>query len=415
MWDVVKDPEVRALLVAEDERQRDGLELIPSENYASPAVRSALASSFTNKYSEGYPGKRYYGGQENVDALERKAQERALALFVEEAHRASWHVNVQPYSGTPANLAALLALAPPGSPIMGLALTHGGHLSHGHRVSASGILWAAHPYELDPATERLDYDAIRDQARRVGPRVIISGTTAYPRQIDFRAFQDIADDVGAVHVADIAHLAGLIVGGVHPSPFPFTNVVTTTTHKTLRGPRGGVIFCRQPFAEAIDRAVFPGLQGGPHDHTTAAVAICFGEALQPDFHAYAAQVVANAQTLASRLLERGFRLVTGGTDNHLILIDLRTQEVTGKVAEATLDRVGISANKNTIPFEPRTPFDPSGLRVGTPAVTTRGMRESEMRQLADWITSAIEHRADEVTLQRLREEVRSLARAFPPP
>ena len=415
MWDAINDPAVRPLLEAEDERQRDGLELIPSENYASPAVRAALASVFTNKYSEGYPGKRYYGGQENVDALECLAQERARALFVDEANRASWHVNVQPYSGTPANLAALLALVPPGGPIMGLALAHGGHLSHGHRVSASGILFTAHQYTLDPQTERLDYDTIHDLARTVRPRVIISGTTAYPRALDFRAFQDIAEDVGAVHVADIAHLAGLIVGGVHSSPFPFTNVVTTTTHKTLRGPRGGVIFCQERFATAMDRAVFPGLQGGPHDHTTAAMAVCFGEAQRPDFRAYAEQVVANAHALAGRLLERGVRLVTGGTDTHLILLDLRTRGVTGQEAEATLDHIGLSANKNTIPFDPRSPFDPSGLRVGTPALTTRGMREREMRQIADWIVTALDHRADEAALRRLREEVRALARAFPPP
>lgn len=412
--DPLRDTVLEELLVAEALRQTDGLELIPSENYASLSVRTALGSVLTNKYSEGYPGKRYYGGQENVDAIERLAKARALALFGV-SEEAGWHANVQPYSGTPANIAALFALAPLGSPIMGLALTHGGHLTHGHRVSFSGIAYAAHQYELDPTTQRLNYDAIHALARSVRPKVLISGTTAYPRTIDFRAFQTIAEDVGAVHVADISHVAGLIRGGVHPSPFPFTHVVTTTTHKTLRGPRGAIILCQKAHAAAIDRAVFPGLQGGPHDHVTAAMAACFGEALRPDFQAYARQVVVNAQALAAQLLERGFTLVTGGTDNHLILIDLRTKDITGKEAEATLDRVGMTANKNTIPYDPRSPFDPSGLRLGTPAVTTRGMKEPEMRQIADWIASAITERGDEGKVRALREEVRLLARAFPPP
>lgn len=409
------DPEVQELIAAEERRQHDGLELIPSENYASPAVRAALASVFTNKYSEGYPGKRYYGGQEHVDALERLAQERALRLFVPLAQRTEWHANVQPYSGTPANLAVLVAAVPLGSPIMGLALSHGGHLSHGHRVSFTAMAFQSHPYELDPATQRLNYDAIRKQAQRVRPRVLISGATAYPRLIDYRAFQDIADEVGAVHLADIAHVAGLIVGGVHPSPFPFTSVVTTTTHKTLRGPRGAIILCQQRHAQAIDRAVFPGLQGGPHDHTTAAIAICLKEALQSEFAVYARQIVANARTLAERLLERGCTLVTGGTDTHLLVLDLRPQGITGKEAETLLDRIGLSANKNAIPDDPRPPMNPSGLRLGTPALTTRGMREAEMRQIADWITEAISARRDEQTFARLREDVRALARAFPPP
>lgn len=409
------DSALEELLAAEASRQVDGLELIPSENYVSPAVRAALGSVLTNKYSEGYPGKRYYGGQENIDAIERLAQERALTLFIESSAQANWHVNVQPYSGTPANVAALFALAPLGSPIMGLSLTHGGHLSHGHRVSFSGLAYQAHPYELNPETERLDYDAIRERARKVRPRVLISGTTAYPRTLDFRAFQDIADEVGAVHLADIAHIAGLIVAGLHPSPFPFTDVVTTTTHKTLRGPRGGVIFCQRKHATAIDRAVFPGLQGGPHDHVTAAMAVSFWEASQPSYRSYVQQIVANARALAERLLEQGFRLVTGGTDTHLILLDLTAQGMSGKETEALLDQIGLTANKNTIPNDPRSPLDPSGLRLGTPAVTTRGMRESEMRRIADWIAAAIAHRADTEKLRSLREEVRALARAFPPP
>lgn len=411
----VGDSDVEEIIEAERARQRDGLELIPSENYASPAVRRAMESVFTNKYSEGYPGRRYYGGQEFVDAIERLAQDRALALFLAEADRPNWHVNVQPYSGSPANAAALLALAPIGSPILGLALSHGGHLTHGHNVSFSGIAYAAHQYELHPATQRLDYDAIHALAQRVRPKVIISGATAYPRRIDFSAFQEIADEVDAVHMADISHIAGLIAGGVHPSPFPFTQVVTTTTHKTLRGPRGAVIFCQAPFARAINRAVFPGLQGGPHDHITAAKAVCFGEALQPAFTAYARQVVANAQALAERLLTHGFTLVTGGTENHLILLDLRTKDITGKEAETLLDRLGITANKNTIPHEPRSPADPSGLRIGTPAMTTRGMKEPEMVHVADRIADALAHRRDEERLHELRESIRDLARAFPPP
>lgn len=410
-----RDSALEELLSAEASRQTDGLELIPSENYASLAVRAALGSVLTNKYSEGYPGKRYYGGQENVDAIERLTQKRALDLFLNTEEQVGWHANVQPYSGTPANLAVLLALAPLESPIMGLKLTHGGHLTHGHRVSFSGIAYRAHQYELDPVTQRLNYDAIHALARSVRPKILISGATAYPRTIDFRAFQTIAEDVGAIHVADISHIAGLIRGGVHPSPFPFTDAVTTTTHKTLRGPRGAIILCQKVHAAAIDRAVFPGLQGGPHDHVTAAMAACFGEALRPDFQAYARQVVINAQTLATRLLEHGFTLVTGGTDNHLVLLDLRTKSVTGREAEETLDRIGMTANKNTIPNDPRSPFDPSGLRLGTPAITTRGMKEPEMRQIADWIADAIEQRAEDAAFARLREDVRALARAFPPP
>lgn len=409
-----RDREVGELIARETERQRETLDLIPSDNYASPAVRAALGSAYMNTYSEGYPGKRYYGGQEFVDPLERLAQARALEVFLKEEDRPHWHANVQPYSGSPANAAVLFALAPLGSPILGLALPHGGHLTHGHRVSFSGIAYAAHQYELHQGTHRLDYDAIRELAERVRPRIIISGATAYPRAIDFSAFQAIADAVGAVHLADISHVAGLIIGGVHPSPFPFTQVVTTTTHKTLRGPRGAVIFCQKAYAEAIDRAVFPGLQGGPHNHLTAAKAICFGEALRPEFAAYARQVVANARVLAERLLERGFSLVTGGTDTHLLLLNLTESGVTGREAQEVLERIGITANKNTIPGEPRSPFDPSGLRLGTPVVTTRGMKEPEMVQIADWMHEAITSRGDADRLARLRTEVRSLALAFPP-
>ncbi len=411
----MNDPVLQKLLAKEEERQRDGLELIPSENYASPAVRAPLASVLANKYSEGTPGKRYYGGQEVIDAIERLAQERALALFLAPEHRSQWHVNVQPYSGSPANAAALAAVAPLGSRIMGLALSHGGHLTHGHRVSFSGTWYEAHQYTLHPATQRLDYEAIRKLAREVRPSVIISGATAYPRTIDFRAFQDIAAEVGAVHLADIAHLAGLIAGGAHPSPFPFTNLVTSTTHKTLRGPRGAVIFCQEQYAQQVDRAVFPLLQGGPHNHTTAAMAACFFEALQREFRAYAHQVVKNAQALAERFLERGMTIVTGGTDNHLLVLDLRPQNLTGKEAERTLDVIGITVNKNTIPDDPRPPSDPSGVRLGTPAVTTRGMKEPEMRLLADWIHTALTHAHDVPLLTTLREKVRDLARAHPLP
>ncbi|TSC72480.1 MAG: glycine hydroxymethyltransferase [Parcubacteria group bacterium Gr01-1014_38] len=409
------DPEVERLLIAEEERQRDGLELIPSENYASPAVRAALSSVLTNKYSEGYSGQRYYGGQEVIDAVEDLACARALRLFLRGKECLEWDANVQPYSGTSANIAVLLGLAPLGSRLLGLQLTHGGHLSHGHRVAFSGIAYEAHQYALDPTTEHLDFDAIRALARRVRPAILFSGASAYPRAIDFRALQSIADEVGALHVADIAHVAGLIVGGAHPSPFPFTPVVTFTTHKTLRGPRGGVIVSRREHSAAIARAVFPGIQGGPHDHVTAAKAVCFQEALQPEFSVYARQVVANARSLAERLAEHGFRLVTGGTDTHLLLLDLRPHGLTGTEAEAALDLVGITANKNTIPDDPRPPKDPSGLRLGTPPLTTRGMREDAMRRIADWIAETLLHRSDTDRLTRLREEVRAFARAFPPP
>jgi len=410
-----EDREVEELVKLEEQRQKETLELIPSENYVSPAVREATGSVFTNKYSEGYPGKRYYGGQVAVDALETLTQKRALEIFINETERENWHVNVQPYSGSPANLAALLATAGQGGVIMGLKLTHGGHLTHGHKVSYTGKIFNSVQYEIDPNTELLDYTKILEQARQIKPKVIISGATAYPRVIDFQSFQKIADEVGALHMADISHVAGLIAGDVHPSPFPFTHLVTTTTHKTLRGPRGAMIFCQKQFADAVDKAVFPGLQGGPHENVIAAKAVAFGEILSEDFREYAKQIVSNAKALAQELLAQGFRLVTGGTDNHLLLVDLQNKGVTGKEAEELLDQVGIIVNKNTIPNEPRSPFDPSGIRLGTPAITSRGMKENEMRQIGTWIGEAIESKGNEANIDELKGKVRELAQAFPPP
>lgn len=410
-----RDMDIPRLIALEEERQRSSITLVPSENYVSPSVHAALGSVLTNRYSEGYPGRRYYGGQQVVDDVERLAQARALSLFLTREERAHWHVNVQPYSGSPANLAVYLALADPGDPIMGLKLTHGGHLTHGHDVSFSGKLFAADQYALHPATHRLDFDAIRDRARELRPKIIVSGATAYPRAMDFSIFQGIAEEVGAVHVADISHVAGLIIGGAHPSPFPYTHVVTTTMHKTLRGPRGAVIFCQRPYAKAIDKAVFPGLQGGPHDHVTAAKAVCFFEAGQPGFRTYIGNVVRNASRLGEELRARGFDLVTGGTDTHLLVLDLRGKGITGTEAEATLERAGIVANKNTIPNDPRSPFDPSGLRIGTPAVTTRGMGEEDMARIASFMDRALSARGDADALARVEHEVRALARAFPPP
>jgi glycine hydroxymethyltransferase len=403
------DPEIYALIRAEEARQRDSLRLIPSENYVSQAVLDATGSVLTNKYSEGYAGRRYYEGQENVDQVETLAIERVKALFGVD------HANVQPYSGTPANLAAYLALAEPGDAILGLSLPMGGHLSHGWKVSATGILFDAHQYLVDRETERFDFAEIRRLAREVKPKVIVAGTTAYPRVIEFDKFAEIAKEVGAYLLADIAHISGLVIGGVHPSPVPHADVISTTTHKTFRGPRGGMLMCRLELRKAINRAVFPGMQGGPHNHTTAGIAVAAKEAATPEFKQYAQNIVDNAKALAEGLAAEGFRLVTGGTDNHLMLLDLTPLEVLGKPAAKALNRAGIVCNYNTIPFDPRKPFNPSGLRLGTPAITTRGIPVSEMGRIAQWIGSVVRAVDDDVLIERTAREVREFLTDYPAP
>ncbi len=403
------DPEIYQLIKDEERYEVDSVRLIASENYVSKAVLEAAGSILTNKYSEGYPGRRYYEGQRNVDQIETLAVERAKALFKVD------HANVQPYSGSPANLAIYYALAKPGEKLMGLALPHGGHLSHGWGVTLSGTLYTAVPYEVDRETHRIDYEAMRALARKERPRIIIAGTTAYPRQLDFKIFADVAKEVGAYLLADISHISGLIVGGVHPDPSPYADVMMTTTHKTLRGPRGAMILCRQELAEQIDRSVFPGLQGGPHNHTTAGISVALKEAATPEFKQYAANVVRNAKALADELLACGFTLVSGGTDTHLILIDLQTKKVIGRKAAKALDSAGIVCNFNTVPYDPRRPFSPSGIRIGTAAVTSRGMGEAEMRQIAKFIDEAIAHAGDETALKRIAAAVTEMCRQFPAP
>ncbi len=405
------DPELARLIDAEAQRQFQKVRLIPSENYVSLAVLEASGTVLTNKYSEGYPGRRYYEGQQVIDLIETLATDRAKALFGAE------HANVQPYSGSPANLAVYLALAAPGDTIMGMALPMGGHLTHGWPVSVTGKWFRAVQYGVRADTGRVDLDEVRDLARRERPKLIFCGGTAIPRTIDFPAFAEIANEVGAVLVADIAHIAGLIAGGAHPSPVGHAGVITTTTHKTLRGPRGAMIMSDAEHAKALDRAVFPGLQGGPHNHTTAAIAVALHEAAQPEFRDYAAQVVRNAKALAGSLSERGYTLVSGGTDNHLILADLTSQGIGGKPAAQALDRAGIELNYNTVPFDKRKPFDPSGIRLGTPAITTRGLDETYMPQIAGWMDEAITAAAkeDETTIERIAGEVRELLDGFPMP
>ncbi|MBN1420563.1 MAG: serine hydroxymethyltransferase [Planctomycetes bacterium] len=404
-----QDAEIAELIAEETRLQGTTIRLIPSENYASDAVLEATGSVLANKYSEGYPGRRYYEGQEVIDRVETIAIERAKALFGAE------HANVQPYSGSPANMAVYFALAGPGDAILGLGLPFGGHLTHGWGVNFSGKLFQSFQYGLDPRTKRIDLDHVRDLARRHRPGLIFAGGTAYPRVWDFEGFRGIADEVGAILVADIAHIAGLVVGGVHPSPIPHAGVVTTTTHKTLRGPRGGMILCRKEFAEVIDRAVFPTLQGGPHNHTTAAIAVALREASTPEFRDYAGAIVRNAKALAAGLLGHGFDLVTGGTDNHLILVDLTSKGLPGKRAAKALARAGIISNYNTVPFDKRKPFDPSGLRLGTPAVTSRGMGESEMELIADWIDRVLARPEDEAITEQVRGEVHEVCERFPAP
>jgi glycine hydroxymethyltransferase len=403
------DPEIAGLIEGEAQRQFEKIRLIPSENYTSVAVLEASGTVLTNKYSEGYAGRRYYEGQQFVDLIEQLAVSRAEALFGVD------HANVQPYSGSPANLAVYLAFLQPGETVMGMALPMGGHLTHGWPVSATGKWFRSVQYGVRADTGRVDFDEVRDLARRERPKLIFCGGTAIPRTIDFPAFAEIAAEAGAVLVADIAHIAGLIAGGAHPSPAGYAQVITTTTHKTLRGPRGAMIMSTAEHAKALDKAVFPGLQGGPHNHTTAGIAVALHEAAQPEFRAYAHQVVANASALAAALLERGYSLVSGGTDNHLILMDLTPQGIAGKPAAKALDRAGIEVNYNTVPFDPRKPFDPSGIRIGTPAVTTRGLTEEHMPRIAGWMDEAITAavKDDEPAIDRIAGEVRELLGGFP--
>jgi glycine hydroxymethyltransferase len=403
------DPEIYELIRLETKRQDEFIRLIPSENYASQAVMDATGSILNNKYSEGYPGKRYYEGQDYIDQVETLAIERAKALFGVQ------HANVQPYSGSPANQAVYLALVKPGDSVMGLGLPFGGHLTHGWGVNFSGIVYKAVQYEVDAETHQVDLNRVEALAKAARPKLIFCGGTAYPRIWDYAGFAQIAESVGAVLVADIAHIAGLVVADAHPHPFPHAKIITTTTHKTLRGPRGGMILSDGAHAKELDRAVFPGLQGGPHNHTTAAIAVALKEAATPDFRRYAHQVVKNAKALAAALQERGFRLISGGTDNHLILIDVTPRGITGKPAAKALHAAGIECNYNTIPFDPRKPFDPSGLRIGTPSVTSRGMHEGEMSAIAEWIDRVLQVADDERALHAIRAEIAEFCKAFPAP
>jgi glycine hydroxymethyltransferase len=402
------DDELTAVIHREEERQNTTLQLIASENFASPAVMAATGSVLTNKYSEGYPGKRYYGGNQFIDEAEALAVERAKQLFGAD------HANVQPHAGANANMAVYLGLLKPGDTVLGMSLDHGGHLTHGSPVNASGMLFEFIAYRLDPSDERIDLDQVRDLALSKRPRMIVAGATAYPRRIDPEPFRAIADEVGAYFLFDAAHIAGLIAGGAHPSPVPYADVVTFTTHKTLRGPRGGAIVCRSDLAQQIDKAIFPGLQGGPLEHVIAAKAVAFREAMHPSFRDYAHQIVRNAAALAEALSTEGFRLVSGGTDNHLLLVDLRSfdPELTGKIAQTVLDAAGITLNKNTVPDDPRSPFVTSGVRIGTPAVTTQGMTEPEMMQIGALIARALRGRDDLSELRAVREDVAALCTRF---
>jgi glycine hydroxymethyltransferase len=402
-----RDPDVYAAIVAEEKRQAGTLELIASENFASPAVIAAMGTVLNNKYAEGYPGKRYYGGCEFVDVVETLARERALKLFGSE------HVNVQPHSGAQANMAAYFAVAEPGATLLGMNLAHGGHLTHGHPVSFSGRFFKVVQYGVRESDQQLDYDAMDRLADEHKPQLIVAGASAYPRTIDFARFGAAAKRVGATLVVDMAHIAGLVAAGLHPSPVPHADIVTTTTHKTLRGPRGGMILAKSALGPAIDKSVFPGMQGGPLMHVIAAKAVCLGEALTPGFALYQKQVVANAKALAAGLTSRGFALVSGGTDNHLMLVDLRSKQLTGKVAEAALEQAHITVNKNAIPFDPEKPFVTSGIRIGTPAVPTRGMKEADMDTIASFIARALEAPGDAARLASIRADVERFTRDFP--
>lgn len=402
------DPEVLAAIQKESERQQFGLEMIASENYTSKAVMEAQGSILTNKYAEGYPGKRYYGGCVNVDTVETLAIERAKKLFGVN------YANVQPHSGSQANMAVYLAACKAGDTILGMDLSHGGHLTHGSPVNFSGLLFKAASYKLDAETGRINYDTIRATAKEVQPKLIIAGYSAYPRLLDFAKFKEIADEVGAQLLVDMAHFAGLVATGHHPSPVPYADYITTTTHKTLRGPRGGMILTNsEEKAKIMNSRIFPGIQGGPLEHVIAGKAVAFGEALKPDFKQYSEQVIKNAQALAEEMLSLGFKLVTGGTDNHLILVDLSDREITGKLAEASLDEAGITVNKNTVPNEKRSPFVTSGVRIGTPALTTRGMGTSEMKQIARWISQVLNHPEDGALKAKVHAEVKQLCLQFP--
>ncbi|MGA2082300.1 MAG: serine hydroxymethyltransferase [Holophaga sp.] len=403
------DPAIYQAFELELQRQRQNLELIASENYASLAVMTAMGSHLTNKYAEGYPGRRYYGGCVNVDTVEDLARTRAKQLFGAE------HVNVQPHSGAQANMAVYFSALKPGDTVLGLDLAHGGHLTHGHPLNSSGILYKFIGYHVTRDTERVDMDEVRRLALEHRPKMIVVGASAYPRTFDFPAFRAIADEVGALMMVDMAHIAGLVATGHHPSPVPYADFTTTTTHKTLRGPRGGLILCKEKYAKDLDRAVFPGTQGGPLMHVIAAKAVALGEALKPEFKTYQEQVIRNAATLAAALAEKGWRIVSGGTDNHLMLVDVFQQGIMGNEAEQTLDKAGITVNKNGIPFDPNPPLKPSGIRVGSPAVTTRGMKEAEMKLIAGWMDTALRNRADEAMVAKVREEVFNLTRRYPIP
>ena len=401
------DPEIAAAIDHENLRQHEGLEMIASENFVSEAVLEAVGSVFTNKYAEGYPGKRYYGGCEFADVVENLARDRAKQLFGAE------HANVQPHSGSQANAAAYMALINPGDTILGLDLSHGGHLTHGHKLSFSGKLYRAAFYGVEKESETIDYDKLQAIAEREKPKLLIGGGSAYPRTIDFARMRQIADSVGAFLLIDMAHFAGLVAGGVHPSPVPHAHIVTTTTHKTLRGPRSGLILCQQQFAAAVDRSVFPGQQGGPLVHVMAAKAVAFREALDPSFRQYAQQVVANAKVLAETLATEGYRVISGGTDTHVMLIDVFAKGILGSEAEFALHEAGITVNKNSIPYDANPPMKPSGIRIGSPALTTRGMREPEMRIVGKWIAEALDQRNDPQALRRIRAQVLELVERFP--
>ncbi len=401
------DPAVAAAIDNETRRQHEGLELIASENFVSEAVLEATGSVFTNKYAEGYPGKRYYGGCEFTDVVENLARDRAKQLFGAE------HANVQPHAGSQANMEAYAAVLQPGDTILGLNLAHGGHLTHGHHLNFSGKTYKVIPYGVTKETETIDYDALEKLAEQERPKLIIGGGSAYPRIIDFARMRQIADKVGALYLVDMAHFAGLVAGGVHPSPVPHAQIVTSTTHKTLRGPRSGLILCKAEFAAAIDKTVFPGMQGGPLVHIIAAKAVCFYEAMQPEFRDYARQIVANAKVLAETLATEGFRVISGGTDTHVMLVDVFSKGMLGSEAEKALDQAGITVNKNAIPFDTNPPLKPSGIRLGSPAVTTRGMKEGEMRQIGRWIAEVLQHRSDAAVLGKIRKQVLELCEAFP--
>jgi len=401
------DPDIAAAIENETRRQHEGLELIASENFVSEAVLEAMGSVFTNKYAEGYPGKRYYGGCEFADVVENLARDRAKQIFGAE------HANVQPHSGSSANMEAYAAVLQPGDTILGLNLAHGGHLTHGHHLNFSGKTYKIVPYGVTKETETIDYDDLEQLAERERPKLIIGGGSAYPRIIDFARMRQIADKVGALYLVDMAHFAGLVAGGVHPSPVPHAQIVTTTTHKTLRGPRAGMILSKQEFAAAIDKVVFPGMQGGPLVHIIAAKAVCFREAMQPEFRDYARQIVANAKVLAETLAAEGFRIISGGTDTHLMLVDVFSKGMFGSEAEQALGEAGITVNKNAIPFDTNPPMKPSGIRIGTPALTTRGMKEAEMRQIGHWIAETLNSRTDASVLGKIRRQVLQLAEAFP--